>query len=285
MSLRLPEGKKIAVALGVDFDAQSIWLGTFNRPSPAYMSRGEYGAEVGVPRLLELFRRMEVKTTFFPPGHTLVTFPQRIEEILAAGHEVAAHGCYHELVTELEPDEERELMEIQLRQHEEVVGRRPRGYRSPAWDFSPVTLSLLEEYGFEWDSSLMGRDFEPYHPRSVTVNWKSANVFGPPSPILEIPVSWYLDDWPSQEYVVGVSSGYGDPEAMYRRWQESFDYARERIPNAVYALTVHPQCIGRAQHMLVLERLLEHMRTFDDAWFATLSEVREHWEGVSAEEH
>jgi peptidoglycan/xylan/chitin deacetylase (PgdA/CDA1 family) len=77
---------------------------------------------------------------------------------------------------------ERELMEIQLRQYAEVVGGRPRGYRAPVWDFSDATLGLLEEYGFEWDSSLMGREFEPYHPRPVTLNWEGANQFGAPSP-------------------------------------------------------------------------------------------------------
>jgi peptidoglycan/xylan/chitin deacetylase (PgdA/CDA1 family) len=280
VSLRLPEGKKLAVAIGADFDAHSIWLGTFNRPTPAYLSRGEFGAEVGVPRLLELFRRFEVKATFATPGHTLVTFPHRVEEILAAGHEVCAHGCYHEFIPDLKPDEERELMDIQLQQHDQIVGKRPRGYRSPAWDFSEITLELLEEQGFEWDSSLMGRDFEPYHPRPVTVNWKSANEFGPPSPILEIPVSWYLDDWPPQEYVAGVSAGLGSHQVLHDRWKESFDYARTRVANGVYALTVHPQCIGRAHHMLMLERLLEYMSSFDDVWFAALSEVFDCWEEV-----
>ena len=45
--VKLPPGKKVAVNLGCDFDAQSIWDGSFNLLSPAYMSRGEFGAEVG----------------------------------------------------------------------------------------------------------------------------------------------------------------------------------------------------------------------------------------------
>ncbi len=50
--LKLPEGKRIAVNLGVDVDAQSLWLGGFNRPSPSFMSRGEFGAQVGVPSVM-----------------------------------------------------------------------------------------------------------------------------------------------------------------------------------------------------------------------------------------
>jgi peptidoglycan-N-acetylglucosamine deacetylase len=277
MPLNLPEAKTIAVAIGADFDAHSLWMGMFNRTSPSYLSRGEFGAEVGVPRLLDLFRRYGVKATFFTPGHTLVTFPHRVDEIVAAGHEVAAHGCYHELVTTLPAEEERELMELALEQYGHVVGGRPRGYRSPAWDFSEVTLQLLEEFGFEWDSSLMGRDFEPYHPRPVTVNWKSANEFGPPSPILEIPVSWYLDDAPPTEYIPGFGTGLGSHELLYTRWSETFDYGRTRAPGGVLALTIHPFCIGRAHHILMLERLLEYMRSFDDAWFASMSDIYDRW--------
>jgi peptidoglycan/xylan/chitin deacetylase (PgdA/CDA1 family) len=278
MPLKLPQGKRIAVAIGADFDAHSLWMGMFNRTSPSYLSRGEFGAEVGVPRLLELFRRFDVKATFFTPGHTLVTFPARVEQIIEAGHEIGAHGCYHELITSLEPDEERELMDIQLQQHDQIVGKKPRGYRSPAWDFSEITLQLLEQHGFEWDSSLMGRDFEPYHPCPVRVNWKTANEFGPPSPILEIPVSWYLDDAPPTEYIAGFGTGLGSHELLYTRWSETFDYGRTRAPGGVLALTIHPFCSGRSHHMLMLERLLEYMSSFDDAWFATMSEVYECWE-------
>ena len=55
-------------------------------------------------------------------------------------------------------------MVLQVAEHERLSAAG-RGYRSPAWDFSDATLGLLEEFGFLWDSSLMGRDFEVYRPR------------------------------------------------------------------------------------------------------------------------
>jgi peptidoglycan/xylan/chitin deacetylase (PgdA/CDA1 family) len=277
MSLQLPDGKRVAVAIGADFDAHCLWKGVFDRTSPSYLSRGEFGAEVGVPRLLNLFARHEVKATFCTPGHSMMTFPQRLAQIVEAGHEIAAHGCYHESIPSLDSSRERQLMERQLEQYAQIVGGRPRGYRSPAWDFSETTLGLLEEYGFEWDSSLMGTEFEPYHPRPVTLNWESANEFGTESPILEIPVSWYLDDWPAMEYVPGASSGLGDHEVMYNRWKDIFDYARGLESPTVYALTIHPQCSGRSHLITILERLIIHMRSFDDVWFASLSDVYDCW--------
>jgi peptidoglycan/xylan/chitin deacetylase (PgdA/CDA1 family) len=87
--LQLPDGKRIAVALTFDFDRHSL---------PA---------------------------TWATSGHDLVTFPAQIERILAAGHEIAAHGCYHEVVSNLGPDEERRLLEVSLGQHKQIVGRRP----------------------------------------------------------------------------------------------------------------------------------------------------------------
>jgi len=276
VALHLPEGKRIAVAISPDFDAHSAWMSS-GHTSPSYLSRGEFGAEVGVPRLLDLFNRYDIKTTFCTPGHSMVTFPRQIEQIMAAGHEIASHGCYHERIPDLEPDRERELMTRQIEQYAAVVGGRPRGYRSPAWDFSDVTMQLLEEFGYEWDSSLMGREFEPYRPRPVTVNWEEASTFGMESSVLELPVSWYLDDWPPMEFTAGISAGLGDHDLLNRRWKGIFDYARQHYEAGVYILTVHPQCSGRAHLIGVLENLIQHIGSHPDVWFATLSEVFDCW--------
>jgi peptidoglycan/xylan/chitin deacetylase (PgdA/CDA1 family) len=277
MALNMPDGKRIAVAITVDFDAHSPWMGSMGTTTPSALSRGEFGAEVGVPRLLALFKQLGVKTTWFTPGHDLVTFPEKIEKVLAAGHEIGAHGCYHENILTLDEERERHLMAVQLEQHRKIVGAKPRGYRSPAWDFSDATMSILEENGFEWDSSLMGREFEPYRPRPVTVNYETANEFGAPSSLLEIPVSWYLDDWPAVEYLPGVSNQLGSHRVMVQRWREIFDYAHQRVEGAVYNLTVHPQTIGRAHHIAAFEELLTYFRGQDDVWWASLSEVFDAW--------
>jgi peptidoglycan/xylan/chitin deacetylase (PgdA/CDA1 family) len=277
MPLQLPAGKKIAVNIGADFDAHSVWMGTFGLTSPSYLSRGEFGAEVGVPRLLELFRRYEVRGTWCTPTHSMQTFPAAFTSILEADQEIAAHGCFHEAVLKVDPDEERRLMARQLELHEKYVGKRPRGYRSPAFDFTDDTMAILEENGFDWDSSLMGRDFEPYHPRSVEVHWEEANVFGPPSRLLEFPVSWFLDDFPATEYVPRVNQGLGSTDVLYARWKDHFDYAYAHVPNGVMALTVHPQTIGRAHHIMMLERLIDYMSQHDGVWFAPLSDIYDRW--------
>lgn len=97
-------------------------------------------------------------------------------------------------------DTERRLMDLAFACYKRHFGIRPVGYRSPYWDYSENTLDLLEEAGFLYDSSLMARDLVPYHPQRWQVNWETGNIAGPASAILEIPVSWYLDDFPALAY-------------------------------------------------------------------------------------
>ena len=74
--VRMPDRKRIAVNLGADFDAQAIWLGSFNMAIQSLMHRGQFGAKVGLPRLLEVWERYGVMTSVFAPGHSVDTFPR-----------------------------------------------------------------------------------------------------------------------------------------------------------------------------------------------------------------
>ena len=70
--------KDILVAYGVDVDAVAGWLGSYGgENSPDDISRGLFAGEVGTPRLLKLFERYDLKTTWFIPGHSIETFPAR----------------------------------------------------------------------------------------------------------------------------------------------------------------------------------------------------------------
>ena len=205
--VKLPPGKKVAVNLGCDFDAQSIWDGSYNLLSPAYMSRGEFGAEVGAPRLLALFKKYDIKTSWFIPGHTADTFPDICKEVLAAGHEIGCHGYVHENPTKSTYEQETKVLQMALESLDKLGAPKPVTYRSPYWDFSPNTIRILEENGFLYDSSMMGNDLHPYYPRPVTPHSDHANEFGEPSKILELPVSWFLDDFPQTEYLTGGQEG------------------------------------------------------------------------------
>lgn len=270
--VRLPEGKRIAVAITCDFDAHAVWLGTFRFNTPAVLSRGEFGAAVGAPRLLRLFDKHGIRTTWFIPGHTVDTFPEPCRAVKAAGHEIGHHGYGHINPRSLSLEEERREMEMGMEALSRL-GVRPRGYRCPGGDFSPNTLTVLEEFGLEYDSSLHGDDFHPYRIRPILeARPDGPTVFGPPSRVIELPFSWFLDDFPLLEFIPGRLEGVRSAGEIFGQWQDIFDYAVAHEEGACYILTMHPQTIGRAHLIGRLDRLIAHMAE-SGAWFATMSEI------------
>ena len=122
-------------------------------------------ARVGAPRLLELFAREGIPTTWFVPGHTLVTFPDSTRAIVDGGHEVATHGWFHEDFAELSRDEARDILERSRDAVAEAAGVSPGGFRAPYWSLGAGTLELVEAAGYRYDSSLMAGDAWPYRVR------------------------------------------------------------------------------------------------------------------------
>lgn len=271
-----PESSPATVCLTFDFDAISLWIGPHAARSPSAISRGEFGA-VGCRRILRLLERESVPATFFITGHTAETYPELVREIVAAGHEIGHHGYLHENPLALEtPEREREVLLRGLAALDSVVGVRPVGYRSPAWDNSPWTIDLLLEQGFLYESSLMGDDFSPYWCRTGDViQTDGPYLFGSEVDLVEMPVSWILDDYPHFEYLslrsLGITNpGLSAPSKVEEIWRDDFTFMRREVPNGVFTLTMHPQIIGRGHRMLMLERLVQWMKTHPGARFSTL---------------
>jgi peptidoglycan/xylan/chitin deacetylase (PgdA/CDA1 family) len=263
------------VCLTFDFDALSAWLGDDPSATPAMLSRGEYGARVALPRILEMLAAHDLPATFFVPGHTAESFPHAIEPILAAGHEVAHHGYGHQDPSTQTPDEERRSLERGLAVLERFLSSSPLGYRSPSWDYSSATLPLLVEYGFLYDSSLFAGDFHPYHPRlGDRVSAEEPLQMGHEVDLWEFPVDFCLDDWPHFTFRfdpprVGLSA----PSKVLEIWAGEFDYMIEHEQWGVFSLTLHPQVIGRGHRMALLERFIEHVFSSGAAGFARMGDV------------
>ncbi len=264
------------VCLTFDFDAISLWIGPYGATSPSMISRGEFGV-VGVERILRLLEREGIPATFFVPGHTAETYPDTVRAIAAAGHEIGHHGYLHENPVALTPEEERRVLTRGLEALERTVGTRPAGYRSPAWDNSPQTIELLLKYGFRYESSLMGHDFVPYWCRvGDVIQSDGPYLFGREVDLVEMPVSWVLDDFPHFEYVrLGnrLSPGLSAASKVEEIWRGEFDFMCRDVPGGVFTLTMHPQVIGRGHRMLMLERLIEHMKEGDGVQFSTLEQA------------
>jgi len=266
--------KKISVCLTFDFDAMSLWIGTFRTKSMSAISRGEFG-RVGSERLLRMFREWDIRSTWFVPGHTADAFPATVAKIAEEGHEIGHHGYFHERAKT--PAGEAFDFDRAVAALKRVTGREPVGYRSPAADLTPTTLNCLIERNFLYDSSLMGNDFSPYYCRvGDQAPADGPFVWGRETNLVELAITWGLDDFPAFEFVVtrnGTLPGYAAPSQMYEIWVGDFDYLHDRLGEGVYILTMHPQCIGRGHRLLMLERLVEHIRNRSGVTFKTMNEV------------
>jgi peptidoglycan/xylan/chitin deacetylase (PgdA/CDA1 family) len=279
--------RRATVCLTFDFDSISVWIGPHAARSPSMISRGEFDV-IGVERILRLLDREGIPATFFIPGHTVETYPDSVHAILNAGHEVGHHGYLHENPVTLAPDEERRVLERGLEAFEKVVGVRPTGYRSPAWDNSPITIDLLLEYGFRYESSLMGDDFRPYWCRSGDLlSLDGPYQFGHEVDLVELPVSWILDDHPHFEFYRssrGRADGLSAPSKVLEVWMGEFEFMYRDVSDGVFTLTMHPQVIGHGHRMLMLERLVENIKSFDNVVFARTGETAERFRAAHPRE-
>ena len=250
------------ICLTFDFDAISLWIArAMTTPGP--ISRGEFGAEA-VPRLLHLLEQRRLPSTWFVPGHTAETYPDLCRKIVDAGHEVGMHGYAHEVLSTLSPERERALCH---RSHEiltRLTGKEPLGNRTPSWDSTAHTMSILRELDVLYDSSLMATDYRPFYAREGDqVLPDQPYRFGAETSMVELPVSWSLDDYPAFEYFRAsnyVIPGLKSPGDVFGNWLEDIRYMLRDFVDGVCVLTFHPQVVGRGHRLLGLERLLDQLQ-------------------------
>jgi peptidoglycan/xylan/chitin deacetylase (PgdA/CDA1 family) len=243
--------------------------------SPTWLSRGEFGARVGIIRVLQLLADHHIQATFFVPGYTADSFPDRVRAIRDAAHEIGNHGYLHEPPAQAggDPEQERAVLRKANDALKRVAGVIPTGYRSPSWDLSPHSVRLLREEGFVYDSSLMADDFHPYLCREGDeINPEGGYRMGVETDLIELPVSWILDDFPYFELRPGDSI-MASAEHVFEVWRDEFDYAYEHAHGGIFTLTMHPYVIGRGHRMAMLDRLIHRMKSRSGVHFASMGEV------------
>jgi peptidoglycan-N-acetylglucosamine deacetylase len=256
-----PDGKQCAVILSFDVDAESAFVFRFPQKSAeqlADMEERRYGPRVGVPRILRLLDRNNLKASFYVPGYTIVHHTAVVRTIQDAGHELGAHGNVHETLDTLDAQQEEEVLTTQLQIFDDLLSVRPVGYRSPSWELNVRTPGLLKRHGFLYDSSLMGNDI-PY--------WLDT----PDGPLVEVPIQWLLDDAPLYRHVYGSSNGIADPDRVVRMWSREFKALHAE--NGCFTLTMHPWISGRPSRLDALQELIDYIQSFPGVWFTTCLEV------------
>ncbi|MBI3746615.1 MAG: polysaccharide deacetylase [Chloroflexi bacterium] len=266
---------RLTVALTFDHDALSDSVRRGD--APVKFSHGEFGPRVGVPRILELLGREEIPATWFVPGHTLATFPESIQAILAGGHELAVHGWYHEDFSLLLADEQRAILDRAVAAIRDVSGAAPRGHRAPYWALGPDTLGLVEAAGFAYDSSLMSDDYRLFRVRhGDRHSTEDGTTFGTEGRLVQVPIYWGLDDWPIFEPAPG-RDGLAAPSRVLEIWEGELRYGWEHAAGGLLTITMHPECIGRGHRMAMLERFIAACRALPGVVFERLDTYVDRW--------
>ena len=249
--------------MSFDVDNATATLSTGNLDYEI-LSRGEYGAVDGLPRILRILDRQQIPASFFIPAASAVLHPKVITDIQNATqkHEIGVHGWIHERLPLLNDEkEEQRMLNLSIETLTKMTGKRPIGYRAPSWKFSKWTMGQVKAAGFLYDSSLMASD-DAYE----------LLLDGKPTGVVELPIERILDDAP---YFGGNADG-SNPSVgdVYEVFQSEFDVAYEE--GGLYLLTMHPHMMGHRSRAAMLEKLIKYMKSKPGVWFATHEQIARH---------
>ena len=258
-----PDGKRAALCVTFDMDAEAAVLAVDEKFSrrPSIMSHQQYGPVTGVPRLLAMLANLELRASFFIPGFSAERHPGTVAAIAEAGHEIGHHGYLHRPPGLIDATTERSELELGLAALERIAGVRATIFRAPWWETSTATFDLLLEYGFTCDSSLFDRDV-PYRLGIGS------------SELVEVPVSWALDDWEKYAFLPDPPTGSGvieSPGRVHETWWEEIQAYVE--VGGCCVLTMHPFLSGRPSRVRALRGLLQKATAVSELWIATVGEV------------
>jgi peptidoglycan-N-acetylglucosamine deacetylase len=268
------------VCLTFDFDTMSGFIAR-GLTTPTMLSRGEFGARAA-PRILAFLQSRGIRSTWFTPGFTIESWPRECEAVVKAGHEIGHHSWAHVPPANQSCEEEEADL---VRANDAIVrltGHKARGYRSPSWDLSPHTVELLVKHGFVYDSSLMGADYWPYKARHGDVaELGEPYRFGAETALIEMPISWSLDDYPHFEFLrtpQTILQGLQPARAVMGNWLHEFLYMKKSVDWGILTYTMHPYVIGRGYRMLALEDLVDALAR-EGAVFMTMEDAVQEAQG------
>ncbi len=264
-----PNGAKCAVAITFDMDADSFLH--LHRPSDSFsrvaaISTLRYGPEIAIERIVESYKQFGIKQTFFVPAWCIEQYPDAVSRMMDGGHEVAHHGYIHEHPNEQTKDEEEYWLCRSIEVIERATGKKPRGSRSPLYNFSTHSTDLLIKYGFKYDASLMGDDV-PYILNTTH------------GELVELPSHWGMDDWPPYVHMsdIDYTMPIKSPQEAIAVFKAEFDAMWEF--GGLWVPVWHPFVSGRLARWLEATKLIEYIMSKGNVWFATMEEIAKHIRG------
>jgi peptidoglycan/xylan/chitin deacetylase (PgdA/CDA1 family) len=285
--IRWPDGARIAITPCVAFETWPVDLGASgslqqeNRrsyPKTAVTKKNlgtitdrEFGERVGVFRMLELFQKEGIQTTFFPTGITIKNYPDVFKEIVAQGHEIGTETWIHDYSYMKRRDKEKKDLQETVKMVEKVAGYRPQGYLSTGVAPSEATPEIILELGYNYW-------MDPQHeetPYTLKVKGKELTV-----------LSYYQD---LNDYSSYQRSGR-TPRELLELWRDCFDYLYEEGATDPKFMIWgnHPFVGGRPYRAAVLREFIRYAKSHSNVWFARAGDIakwfRDNYKGAQVEE-
>ncbi len=267
--LNFEEGGENSVLHG-DAGSEQFLSEMFN--PPAFAARHlsmesvyEYGARVGVWRILREFERRALPLTVFGVGMALERCPEVTAAFKALGHEIACHGWRWISYQGVAEAVEREHLALAMARIQALTGERPLGWYTGR--DSPNTRRLVADHGgFEYDSDHYGDDL----PFWLHVRKTDQTL----APHLVLPYT--LD---ANDMRFALPQGYSHGDEFFQYLRDAFDvhYAEGDERPAMMSIGMHCRILGRPGRMRALQRFLDHVQAHDRVWVARRIDIARHW--------
>lgn len=268
--VRWPDGARCCIKIVVNLSLASGPDGI--RSSDLCTSDAFFALHEGLSALLSTLERHGLKATFATPAVIAKVYPERILEIVSAGHEVAAQGLRNEDVSKLTREQEQQQLSETTEILTALIGKRPTGWfslprigdRFAVGTISDATMDLLIDDGYDYMGNSLADDVPHY--------W--VTDFEARRSILAMPYYYHFDD---QFFMMFPSHGSGleNPDFLLRNRRSEFkaQYYRGRM----FEMTLHPQKSGWGHRLHDLNQLLGDIREMPNTWSATSEQCARYW--------
>jgi len=216
----------------------------------------DYGARAGFWRLHRLFTARNLPVTIYGVATALARAPEQVAAMQSAGWDIASHGLKWVEHKDMPEEEERRQIREAVRLHTEVTGARPRGWYTGRCSMN--TVRLTAEEGFDWISDTYDDDL-PY--------WMEAGDRDQ----LVIPYTLEANDMR-----FATAPGYIEGEQFFQYLKDSLDVLHAE-GGRMFSIGLHCRLIGRPGKIAGLIRFLDYAQAKGGAWFATRTQIAEHW--------
>lgn len=231
--------------------------GTGKAPDVINWAPRDYGARVGVFRIMEVLEKHGIRGTVALNSEVCDDYPQIIEDAVDLNWEFMGHNQSNSRYLHLmEPAQEREVVLNTFKRIEEATGTRPRGWLSSGLQESWHTLDYLIEAGATYVADWINDD-QPY---LMDVDGKR---------IVSIPYSGEINDLPQ---IVRLGHTADEFETMIKRQFDTL-YREGAASGRVMAICLHPFVIGVPHRIGALDNALAYILEHDGVWRATGSEI------------